>query len=468
MTSIGTIAPLVLGLIGLVVLMSIFRSMWRVAEPNEALIISGAGGNKGEGLGFKIVTGGGTLVIPGLQTVRELSLNIREAQLMTDCVTHQGIRVIIKGVCIYKIGDDPTSIANAARRFLDQEDEVIDRNIQALFDGHLRSIIGGLTVEDLIREREKLTGATRLAASDEIQKLGLVIDSLQIQEIGDPTKYIENLALPHIADVQRAARIAQAQANQLATESEQIANANMAQAKRDTSIKTAELQAEIDAKQAEAAQAGPLADAKAQQQVIVEQTAIQKLEAARTEQELEVSVRRPADAKAYATKVSAQAERDAAISRAEAAAAATKLDADANAAATIATGNAEAEATKAKGLAQAEITKAGLVAEADGIKARAEALAQNQDAVVRQTLAELIPSIVEKAAAPFANIKNLNVLDGGEGLNKNVTGIIASAVGMLPMITDAFKSIHNNNMSNMARAAMEAAGVVNDIVKDKK
>ena len=438
----------------------IVKSMWKVADPNEALIISGGRGSK-EGLGFKIVTGGGTLVIPGIQTVRALSLNLREAQLSTDCVTHQGIRVIIKGVCIYKIGDDATSISNAARRFLDQEDAIIDRNIQSLFDGHLRSIIGSMTVEDLIRDREKLTGSTRAAASDEMQKLGLNIDSLQIQEIGDPTKYIENLALPHIASVQQAARIAQAAANQAATEAEQVANAAVATSKRNTAIKEAELQAEVEAKQAESAQAGPLANAIAQQKVIIEQTAIQKLEAARKEQQLEVDVRKPADAEAYATKIQATAQRDAAISKAEADAQRTKLEAEAKAAATVVNGEAEAKSNlaramaeadsiKARGLAEAESVRAKLNAEAEGISARAKALSENQDAVIAQSLAQLLPSIVREAAAPFANIKNLNILEGTDGLNKSVTGIVQSAIGMLPMITGAMTTLKDatSNIKN--------------------
>src|SRR5690606_2607238 len=134
-----------------------------------------------------------------------------------------------------KVGDDFVSIANAARRFLDQQDSMNDA-IHELFTGHLRSIIGNLTVEDLILNRERLTSETRSSAADEMSKLGLVVDSMQIQEIDDETGYILNLGKPHAARVAAAARIAEAQRDQEATEAEQIAAAKKAAAIRDSQI----------------------------------------------------------------------------------------------------------------------------------------------------------------------------------------------------------------------------------------
>src|SRR5919206_5233372 len=235
---------------GLLVFFIIFKLMWRVAEPNEALIISGLREHSPSdaveaSLGFKIVTGKGTLVIPGVQTVRRLSLDLRESELAIDCVTHQGIPLAIRGVVIYKVGDDYASIANAARRFLDQQQQM-DQRVHNLFAGHLRAIVGNMTVEEMIRDREKLTQLTREHAGTEMEKLGLIVDSLQVQEIEDPTGYIQNLAAPHAAAVQRDARIAQAEANRLATEAEQQAFARMAEATRDSEILQAGYQAERD------------------------------------------------------------------------------------------------------------------------------------------------------------------------------------------------------------------------------
>ena len=225
--------------VAVVVVVVIFKSMWRVAEPNEALIISGHQARERkptrsrESLGFKIITGKGTLVIPGVQTVRRLSLDLRQADLAIDCVTHQGIPLGVKGVLIYKVGDDFASIANSARRFLDQQDQM-DQRVHNVFAGHLRAIVGNMTVEEMIRDREKLTSLTRGSSGTEMEKLGLIVDSLQIQEIDDPTGYITNLGRPHAAAVQRDARIAQAESDRAATEAEQIADALKAEARAQT------------------------------------------------------------------------------------------------------------------------------------------------------------------------------------------------------------------------------------------
>lgn len=409
----------------------IFRMMWRVAEPNEALIISGLHHKRhpefGESLGFKIVTGTGTFVIPGVQVVRKLSLDLSESELAVECVTRQGIPVKLKAVVIYKVGDDYASIANAARRFLDQQDKM-DVRITNVFAGHLRAIIGSLTVEEIIRERDKLTEATRSASGTEMEKLGLVVDSLQIQEVDDPTGYIANLARPHAAAVTKEARIAQAQADREATETEQAAEALKAAAVRESKIKQSSFQADIDKAAAQAKLSGPLAEAIARQNVVIEETKIAELEAAKKEQELLVTVRRPADANAYEKTTIAAAQRDADIAAAEAKARQVELSAEADAKrvrlaaaaqaeSVRAIGDAEASATQAKGLAEGEAVKARGLAEADAIEARAAALAQNQEAVIGQQLAERWPEIVEAAAKAVGGIDQMIVLNGAQGVS---------------------------------------------------
>jgi len=444
----GVIAGSFVGIVTLImvaifVVVVIFKSMWRVAEPNEALIISGLRHGKEDALGFKIVTGTGTLVIPGFQTVRRLDLGFHEAPLATDCVTQQGIKVQVQGVAIYKVGDDPGSIANAARRFLDAKPDDMDRNIQNLFDGHLRSIIGGITMEDLIRNRDKLTGETREAAGIEMAKLGLVIDTLQIKEITDPSHYIDSLAAPHVAEVQKAARIAQANADQDATQAEQAAAANKAQFVRDTAIKEASFKADTDKAQAEASQAGPLAEATAKQNVVIAATKTAELEADQKEKQLQIDVRKPADAQAYAITVKANADRDAAIAAAQARAEQTRLEAQAQSDATKLVGDADGAAAQARGEGEAAAVKAKLLAEADGIQARAQALAQNQEAVIGQTIAQSMPSIVEKAASAFGNIKSLTVFDGADGMNKTLAGIVTAGMTLLPLIRGALSKGSN-------------------------
>src|SRR3954462_14162939 len=263
---------------------ALFKMMWRVAEPNEALIISGLHTDmSGTGvaklddheinLGFKIVTGKGTLVLPGVQTVRRLSLDLRESELQIDCVTHQGIPLGVKGVVIFKVGDDFHSIANSARRFLDQQDQM-DHRVHNVFAGPLRAIVGNMTVEEMIRDREKLTALTRESSGTEMEKLGLIVDSLQIQEIIDPTGYIANLGRPHAAAVQSQARIAQAAADREATAREGEAAALKAEARRASQVKQAGYQAEIDEAAAAAKQAGPLSEATAKQEVVVQETKV--------------------------------------------------------------------------------------------------------------------------------------------------------------------------------------------------
>jgi flotillin len=437
--------------VGLLVLALVLKALWRVAEPNEALIISGfrartSPGESADSLGFKIVTGKGTLVIPGFQAARRLSLDTRGANLQVSCVTKQGIPVAVRGVVIYKVGDDFVSIANAARRFLDQQSTMND-TIHELFAGHLRSICGGLTIEDMIHNREALTGEVRRSSADEMSKLGLVIDSLQIQEIDDASGYIVNLGKPHAAAVAAAARIAEAQRDQEATEAEQIAEAKKAAAIRDSRIQQAGYQAEIDEASARATQAGPLSQATARQEVVVQETRAAQLEADLAEQRLQSQVRKPADAKAYETRTLADAERDAQIARAQAEARETELAAgadatrvktaaqaeaeatkargEATATATRLTGEAEADAARARGIAEADAAKARGLAEAQAIQARADALAQNQEAVIAQQLAENWPEIVRAGAGALGNVDHMVVLNGADGMADLLTKALA-------------------------------------------
>ncbi|MGZ6792694.1 MAG: SPFH domain-containing protein [Mycobacteriales bacterium] len=425
---------------GLLLLLLVFKAMWRVAEPNEALVISGlraAPDGQSDGLGFKVVTGKGTLVLPGVQAVRKLSLDLREADLAVQCVTTQGIPVSVRGVVIFKVGDDLHSIANAARRFLDQQGQMESR-VHNVFAGHLRAIVGQITMEEMIRDREKLTALTRQSSGVEMEKLGLIVDSLQIQEIDDPTGYIENLGRPYAAAVASAARIAQADADRSATESEQVAEALKAEAVRDSQIKQYGFQAEIDESAARAEQAGPLADAAARQEVVRMETKVAQLEADKAEQTLQTTVRKPADAQAYQDTTLAKAARDARISaaeaqakevelqsaaaakqvhvQAEAHAARVKVESAAQAMATKALGDAEAHSARVKGEAAAAAAKAQGLAEAAAIKARGEALAEHQEAVIGQTLAESWPAVVAAAAAPFGEVEHMVLLNGATGI----------------------------------------------------
>ena len=408
MTTTLTIA--IGAVVALVLLVVLFRMVWRVAEPNEALIISGLGAHGQnntalDSLGFKIVVGRGTAVIPGFQTVRRLGLDIRAAGLSVHCVSRQSIPLQVKGVVAYKVGDDLASIANAARRFLQQDANAMQATIHELFAGHLRAIVGGMTVEDMLHNREELTANIRSSLADDLGKLGLVVDSLQIQEIDDESGYIDNLGRPQAAAIAAAARIAAADRDQEATAREQAANAEKAAAIRDSSIKQAGYQAEIDEAQSRSKQAGPLAEAQSRQEVVRAETTTAELDAARREKVLESEVRKPADAEAYRQVTLADAERQTEILRAQAQAELTRLRGEAEAAARRVTGQADASAIEARGRA-----------EAAGIAARGAALAENPDAVISQQIAERYPEIVAAGAGALSNIDNLVVLNGADGM----------------------------------------------------
>ena len=369
---------------------------WHVPAPNEALLISGSK-RQSQGTQFRIVTGHGCFVVPVKQKARVLSLALREAEIVEECITSQGIRLNVRAVAAFKVGDDQASIANAARRFLSEQDRM-EVLVGRVFAGHLRSIIGGLTVESIIRERDRVAQEVKDGSHSEMEKLGIVVDALEIQEIEDSSGYINNLAAPHAASVASQARIAKAHADQEASERELAAAAMKAQFERDTAIKRAGFVAETDQAQAVAAQSGPLAQAQAAQQVIQQQTALAQRQAELAAQRLEAEVRRPADAEAYRTRTLAEAERDQVRFA------------------------AEAEAYRTRALAEAQ---------AEAIRARADSLRQgNQELIAANRLIEILPSLVEASARGLAD-SNLTVLNGTQGVNEVVAGLVGQGLSIL-------------------------------------
>ena len=421
---------------------------WHVPAPNEALLISGSR-RKSTDTQFRIVTGHGCFVLPIKQKAKFLSLSLRESEIAEECITKQGIKLHIRAIAAFKVGDDPMSIANAARRFLAEQDRM-EELVGRIFAGHLRSIIGSLTVEEIIRERDRLAQEVKDGSHGEMEKLGIVVDSLQIQEIDDETGYIANIAAPHAAAVASQARIAQAQADQEATQREQEANALKAQYQRDTEIKQAGFLAEVEQARAKSAQAGPLAQAEATQQVTEQQTALAERSAQLKEKQLESEVRRPADAEAYKVRTIAEAERDRVKAETEAEAFRQRamaeanrdtvnfqVEADANRARTIAQADAEAQKIKAEADREAKTHEADgdayaartvATADAEAINARANALGEgNQALIAANKLIEVLPELVAAAAKGIEG-SNLTVLNGSEGVNQMLTGIVGQGV----------------------------------------
>jgi flotillin len=404
---------------------------WHVPAPNEALLISGSK-RRDTDTQFRIVTGHGSFVVPVKQKARLLSLALQEAEIVEDCITSQGIRLNVRAVAAFKVGDDPVSIANAARRFLSEQDRM-EVLVGRVFAGHLRSIIGGLTVEQIIRERDRVAQEVKDGSHGEMEKLGIVVDALEIQEIEDASGYIDNLAAPHAAAVASQARIARARADQQAAEQEQQAAAMKAQYQRDLVIKQSGFLAETEQAKARAAQAGPLAEARASQEVIEQRTALAQRHVDLAAQRLEAEVRRPADAEAYKQRTLAEAERDHAKFTAEGDAyrATTLAAAEAEAARIQADAAAYAERAMAQAQAYANISRAGSLA--DG----------NQELIAANRLIEELPALVTAAAQGIA-ASNLTILNGTEGVGQVVTGLVGQGLSILDTLKRSTAAAHGN------------------------
>jgi len=421
---------------------------WRVPAPNEALLISGSKRRR-EDTQFRIVTGHGSFVMPVKQKARALSLALREAEIVEDCITNQGIRLNVRAVAAFKVGDDPASIANAARRFLSEQDRM-EVLVGRVFAGHLRSIVGGLTVEQIIRERDRVAQEIKDGSHAEMEKLGIVVDALEIQEIEDSSDYISNLAAPHAAAVASQARIARAQADQAAAEQEQQVAAMKAQYERDLRIKQSGFLAEVEEARARAAQAGPLTEARASQEVIEQQTALAQRRADLAAQRLEAEVRRPADAEAYKQRTLAEAERDQAKFTAEG---------DAYRRTTVARAEAEAATIQADAAAYAE--RATAAAQADANRSRAASLADgNQELIAASRIIEALPALVAAAAQGIA-ASNLTILNGTEGVNQVVAGLVGQGLSILDTLRRSTAAAGASNGPVPVRAAEVGAARTN-------
>jgi uncharacterized membrane protein YqiK len=314
-----------------------------------------------------------------------------------------------------------------------------------VFAGHLRSIVGGLTVEQIIRERDRVAQEVKDGSHAEMEKLGIVVDALEIQEIEDGTGYINNLAAPHAAAVASQARIAHAQADQDAAQRELEVAAMKAQYERDTEIRKAGFLAETEEAKARASQAGPLAEAKASQEVIEQQTALAQREAELAAQRLEATVRRPADAEAYRKRAIAEADRDQAELNAQAEAFRkralaeadrdqAKFAADAEAYANTTLAGAQAQAARVRADAAAHAERSTADGKADANRALAESLREgNQELIAASRIIEELPELVDAASRGIAG-SNLTVLNGAAGVSEVLAGLLSQGMAVLELL----------------------------------
>src|SRR5256712_5658998 len=403
----------VTGVVVLLLLIAFVASRYHVAGANEALIVAGSRGAKvrderGQVVaspgdkGVKVVVGGGTFVRPLLDRVGKLKLTARQISVqLTDAVTSQGIKVQVQGVATFKIGRDVESLRNAAERFLDAKPEQGDSIVKNVLEGSLRSIVGTLTIEELIRDRQKLLQQVQDAAKGDLATSGLQIDAFTIQSFSDESNYIELLGQQSVSPVPRDRRIMKASTDQEAAVREAQAQQVKINAGRDVSLREAETKTQVAAAQARADQAGPLAQAEAQQEVVRKQTELAQLEADRKEKELLSTTVKPAAAEAQAVIAKAEGDKRSRIAAAE----------------------AEAETVRLEGGAEAAIVLTKGEAEAKALAMRADADKQFNEAAIIQTVLAALPDIVRAAAEPMGHINSLTVMsaDGASDIVRNAT-----------------------------------------------
>lgn len=467
---------LVVVIAALIALMLISRNYIKVS-PNQAAVISGRKRKLPDGsvAGYRLVRGGATLVFPFLEKVEYLDLNVITVPLATQrAYTVQGVPVSVKAVANVKIRGDDSSLRAASERFLGMPQQVFHQLVFQTLEGHLRAILGTLTVEEINNDRQSFAQKLLTEAAGDLEKMGIGLDALTIQEISDEEGYLDALGKRRTAEVKRDAEIGQAEANRdskikaslALQEGEKVrleTEALIAQSNRETEIQKAQVQAEIESERAKANQAGPLADARAQQQVTIEevrvekvrtqeQIAVQEQEVLRKEKELEATVVKQAEADRRAAVLRAQGLQEAAILEAEGRkqaqiataeaesqklqregqgrAAAVEVEGKAEAEKIRAVGLAEAERLQARGLAEARSIEAQGLAEAAAIKEKAAAWREFNDAARLQTILEKLPAIIEASAPvfqavaePLGKIDKVVMIDQGGNGNGDGSGL---------------------------------------------
>lgn len=480
-----TTLPFLLVLVALVVLIVVMTAVRNYIKvpPNKVAVFYGRKHRTAEGktIGFRLVTGGAALKWPVVENVTYLDLTIFPIDLeVRDMPNKDGVLVSAQAVANVKIRNDQESLIAAAERFLGRGLEDVKQIAYKNLEGHLRSIIGRLTVEEIVRDRAKFNQEVLTEAASDLAKIGLGVDVLTIQKIWDAEGYIEALGKRRTAEVKRDAQIGEALAAREATiqsttairEGKERENENLAliaQAEKERDVRKAQFEAEVQAQQARARQAGPLAEAQARQEVVEQevqveyirmkkQTEVAEAEAMRRERQLLAEVVKPAEAQRQQVILQAEATKQKEILEAEGRKTAIIVIADAEkqrlaleglgeADAMRAKLLAEAEGTKAKLLAEAEGTKAKLLAEAEGVKAKllaeaegalkkAEAFAKLDESSKMMLVLERFPEVIKAfapvagaVAAPLGNIDKLVMLDsGGSGDGANTLNRLANTV----------------------------------------
>ncbi len=487
------VAAVTLAVVLLLVLITVLSRYTKVG-PNEVLIVSGVKRNYTDPdgtvrkRGFRIVKGGGTFVYPIVEKVDILSLELLTIDVQTpEVYTSKGVPVKVDGVAQIKVKGDDISIATAAEQFLSKDTAAIMNIAMQTMEGHLRAILGTMTVEEIYQNRDAFAAKVQEVAAGDMANMGLGIVSFTIRDIRDTQGYLDALGKPRIAQVKRDAQIAQAeadrdamikssQATQAGQEAKFAADSKIAESQRDYQTNVASYQATVNQKKAEADLAydlqkyktGQLVKAEEVQVQIIEkqkQIELQQQEILRKQRELEATVQKPADAERY--KVETQANARKFQLETEAAGAATAAKAQGFAAADVAkaTGIAEAEANKAKGVAQAVIIEAQGKANAEATRLKAEAFQKFNEAAVLEMLIKVMPEIAGRISEPLSKMEKMVIINSGNGPGggaSKLTGDVTQIMAQLPPVLESLTGVKFEKLLQQIPALKNAMGKGDD------
>jgi flotillin len=460
----------------LLVLALIYASRYQKVGPNQVLIIAGRGTmytdpttGKSQRRSFREVRGGGTFIWPVVERVDHLSLELMTIEVVTPNVyTLQGVPVTLDGVAQVKVGSDDVSIVTAAEQFLSKPVAEIQNVALQTLEGHLRAIVGTLTVEEIYKDRDKFAQRVQEVSALDMKNMGLTIVSFTIKNIHDDQGYLDALGQARIAEVKRDATIGQANAQRDATiqsakarqEGESakfIAETKIAEAQKSYFVQKAAYDAEVNQKKAEAELAYPLQQNITNQRVkeeeveitVVEkrkQIEVQEQEVMRKERELDATIRKPAEAEQFRIRTLADAKKFQLEVEAEGQMAATRNMGVGEADANKAKGLAQADIIKAQGLNQAEVIQAQGLAEATATSKKAAAWEQYTQAAILQQILDKLPALATAIAQPLSKTDKIVVInsgggDGGAGTSK-ITRDVADSMSQIPAVIEALTGIN--------------------------
>ena len=453
----------------LAAVVAVYIAKYKTVGPDEALIVTGSflgsknvhsdeSGNK-----IKIIRGGGTFVFPVFQQSEPLSLLSSKLEVTTpEVYTEQGVPVMADGTAIIKIGGSISEIATAAEQFLGKNKSELENEAKEVLEGHLRSILGSMTVEEIYKNRDKFSQEVQRVASQDLAKMGLVIVSFTIKDVRDKNGYLESLGKPRIAQVKRDAdiataeaeketRIKKAEAEKEAQKAELQRATEIAEAEKENQLKIAEYKLEQDRAKARADQAYELESAKAKQEVteqemqvkIIErqkQIELEEKEILRREKQYDSEVKKKADADRYAIEQNAAAIKMKELAQADAEKYRIEALAKAEAEKIRLDGLAKADSERAQGETEAEIIRLKGLAEAEAKRKIAEAFEQFGQAAVLDMIIRMMPQYAKEIASPLSNIDKITVVDTGNGEGGGANRVTSYATNLMSSLQETLKA----------------------------